>query len=1141
MTPEPLTRIPKSVSAYSMTRGGAGDIGPPAAPPTTPTGGAPTRTPPPVPSPRTSGGGSQSPRGGLPAPQPPQPQQTQQPQQPQSPQQQPRPLQHLPRSTSMTGQHPLPPQLQPQQSPVSSRRVSDPALGLGAPPKGPAPVPAQLDVAAAAGGKPREPPASVHVQIPASVRGAEAYAAALRDLARAVAQLEARQAGNCAALLQVVRSMAREHPNRAQEIEKGVPGLTSALSAAATARKALEASAGAASPETPWVPLAYTAETTEDMLALSGIAHTVLTSIELMVEPHKAARDAPESQKPLQACRELLVAVRDCLTHPKLVEAAIRAQVGVMNAARAAAEVEAAANGQQFEWDAETEQLTTAATVRADDLRLRSARAQTVQLLSLIGSSELLLVTDFRGATNLPTDMDAPRALEQMIPAKLCTTAEFGLSVQLPVFLAKFTDCSLAAVMPLSAPEGRYEYRLLDWYQTDSCCVIENTPEPAKTLGTESSKSRDKGAKAEPPTSPSAKADLMSPPAALKAGEVSLRLAVLVTYAKDALPPLPPGWTEGKKSAKNGFTFEPLSHSQAIRPTVPRVKSVRDFKISATEKDVEELTKAYKVHKSSDFKMQYAMFGVDLEELLNYERAIFGEQPIPILVRKVLYKLISEGLEEEGKAANQGNLEKIDKCTSVHELAGLLKLFLREMPVPVIPPEAQAGFLAATTASSVEAQQAAQVAAFNQLKPANRALLREVIAFLANIAANSHVNSMSTQNLAIVIAPNMIRTTGSATDIAETNTINEAITVMIKNYWDFFEAPNAPLAYVVPPTEFISFRRKLLGHKKSVRCLSLTANKRHMWSVDSDGVFFIWDTVRCCMVDKFSQQEPCKTPLFLANVGGQMWASALDGITIYDCETRSAVDKIPKAIAMAYTTVPDRNEVWCASEGSVLIYKQESKIPGAGPSWFLAESVVPEGADSATLNFAICTAFNNRVWCGGHLKNCQGQNICVWDLVDGKYKNVAKIPTSAAKIASLTSVGENVWMTSDDGRIFVWDATTYKNISTMVAHNRAVNALGVLPDQVWSCGWDKTIRVWDPVSFQCIGEILGYHNDTVGGFMACTDPSTGLYNIWASSHDKTLSVWYVRPLPAAAQARRHLRLTPSIDQNKLRSGSFSLH
>uniref|UniRef100_A0AAY4C4P5 Rho GTPase-activating protein 24 n=1 Tax=Denticeps clupeoides TaxID=299321 RepID=A0AAY4C4P5_9TELE len=167
------------------------------------------------------------------------------------------------------------------------------------------------------------------------------------------------------------------------------------------------------------------------------------------------------------------------------------------------------------------------------------------------------------------------------------------------------------------------------------------------------------------------------------------------------------------------------------------------------------------------------IFGQKLEETVRYEKR-FGTKMAPMLVEQCVDFIRQWGLQEEGlfRLPGQANLVKelqdafdcgekpsFDCNTDVHTVASLLKLYLRELPEPVIPFSKYDDFLACTKLLNKD-----QDSGMKELKkqveslpPVNYNLLKYICRFLDEVQSNSGVNKMSVQNLATVFGPNILR------------------------------------------------------------------------------------------------------------------------------------------------------------------------------------------------------------------------------------------------------------------------------------------------------------------------------------------------------------------------------------------------
>ncbi|XP_028599485.2 rho GTPase-activating protein 24 isoform X2 [Podarcis muralis] len=173
------------------------------------------------------------------------------------------------------------------------------------------------------------------------------------------------------------------------------------------------------------------------------------------------------------------------------------------------------------------------------------------------------------------------------------------------------------------------------------------------------------------------------------------------------------------------------------------------------------------------FSFRKGIFGQKLEDTVRYEKR-YGNHLAPMLVEQCVDFIRLRGLKEEGlfRLPGQANLVKelqdafdcgekplFDRNTDVHTVASLLKLYLRELPEPVIPYAKYEDFLACAKLLSKEEETGLNelVKQVKSLPPVNFNLLKYICRFLDEVQSYSGVNKMSVQNLATVFGPNILR------------------------------------------------------------------------------------------------------------------------------------------------------------------------------------------------------------------------------------------------------------------------------------------------------------------------------------------------------------------------------------------------
>ncbi|XP_007902772.1 rho GTPase-activating protein 22-like isoform X1 [Callorhinchus milii] len=210
------------------------------------------------------------------------------------------------------------------------------------------------------------------------------------------------------------------------------------------------------------------------------------------------------------------------------------------------------------------------------------------------------------------------------------------------------------------------------------------------------------------------------------------------------------------------------------------------------------------------------IFGQRLEDTVQYERK-FGKRLAPLLVEQCVDFIREHGLNEEGlfRMPGQANLVKelqdsfdcgekplFDSDTDVHTVASLLKLYLRELPEPVIPFAKYEDFLSCAQLLAKDEEEGIQELTKQviSLPHANYNLLDYICSkllcrFLDEVQSYSSVNKMSVQNLATVFGPNILRPKieDPVTIMEGTSLVQSLMTVLISEHHRLFRISHSEI------------------------------------------------------------------------------------------------------------------------------------------------------------------------------------------------------------------------------------------------------------------------------------------------------------------------------------------------------------
>ncbi|KAK5658848.1 hypothetical protein OQA88_1660 [Cercophora sp. LCS_1] len=199
------------------------------------------------------------------------------------------------------------------------------------------------------------------------------------------------------------------------------------------------------------------------------------------------------------------------------------------------------------------------------------------------------------------------------------------------------------------------------------------------------------------------------------------------------------------------------------------------------------------------------VFGASLAEAVRYNAPMDIRVPLPAVVyRCIQYLEAKNAIYEEGifrlsgsnlvikqlkeRFNNESDINLITdpQYHDIHAVAGLLKMYLRELPNTILTSDLRIEFIGVTEMTDKNEKIAALSELVERLPQANAALLKYLIAFLIRIIDHSDVNKMTVRNVGIVFSPTL-------------NIPAPVFAMFLQNYEPIFGI--SPNEYELPTTE----------------------------------------------------------------------------------------------------------------------------------------------------------------------------------------------------------------------------------------------------------------------------------------------------------------------------------------------------
>ncbi|KAM9495973.1 rho GTPase-activating protein 18 [Clarias gariepinus] len=199
-----------------------------------------------------------------------------------------------------------------------------------------------------------------------------------------------------------------------------------------------------------------------------------------------------------------------------------------------------------------------------------------------------------------------------------------------------------------------------------------------------------------------------------------------------------------------------------------------------------------KTHKPLKIKVKESgLFGVPLTTLLEQDQKILSGTRVPIILQRLISHIEEEGLDTEGILRVPGAATRVKAvCQELelkfydgmfpweslkqHDTASVLKLFIRELPYPLLTVEYFSAFLSVLKLPTKKQQLQALNLLVLLLPPSSRDTLKALLEFLQRVIDHKERNKMTLNNVAMVMAPNIFMFKGFRSKITGQQEISMA-------------------------------------------------------------------------------------------------------------------------------------------------------------------------------------------------------------------------------------------------------------------------------------------------------------------------------------------------------------------------------
>jgi WD40 repeat protein len=465
---------------------------------------------------------------------------------------------------------------------------------------------------------------------------------------------------------------------------------------------------------------------------------------------------------------------------------------------------------------------------------------------------------------------------------------------------------------------------------------------------------------------------------------------------------------------------------------------------------------------------------------------------------------------------DKGELLSTQDLADVNDVAGALKLYVRELPEALCTFKLFSAFCDTLKLADIAVRMDETRVLLQQLPLPNQTLLETLCSMLYIVSRNHVINKMHVSNLALVFGPNVLysdpATSGNGTDLMRMQ-LDSANVIGVVSF--LIEHCEALFDDAIGKSGTLAFHARLLGHQQRVNLVAQTADLSLVWSIDTENV------VRFTSASSLMFEGQLQLPHRVYDVcmlGPHALLATVAGIEVRDAQTGGVLHTLvePSAAApqpVSHVVYVDSN-VWAVRHAPVSAAGESSLLLDVydTATWKRFHTIpIPDAPHDASGGVGAVTHLfvaGARIW------------LCLADgsvrVVDPQSSAVRKETSRGSHIVASASTPMFTWTAHADGTVTVWDhervvvMRTLRDLGgdgeqvniTKLAAFGATRAFGTVRD---------CVMVWDLTTGQRVALAQGYANGKNTTIVPVYNTARKRYYAWTGSTDGSVCVWAMPP------------------------------